>query len=778
MTRNRGSLRSAAELLFTVALMSVPAFAQVNSIHIVMSPGDGIPFTVDGQAFKGAATFLWPQGSKHTVSVRPFESGNTPKVRYSFLKWTINTTVPQDWVPETLIVTADPSVQSVIATFIVEYQLDVIYTTCATDGSPCQSPGKICGIPDTAIQLPIDPYPNIQCSVPDYTIETTSVYVTAGSVIKLIAQPYPGYIFTGWLDSPGSGNTGQAFANTYIVNGPLSVYPQFYLTRPISVQISTTPGGLQVLADHTSIGSPASLEWGTGTVHAVSVASPQTDSFGGSWIFNSWSDGGAQNHNITVPDGYSLFSLTALFVPAYKVSFSTDPPGLNLSVNGKLNSANAIFTGAVGTQYQIFAPSPQTDLQGRINQFVSWSNGGAQSQTFILGTHDDRVTATYRTLGHLTLISSPPGLSFTVNGTTCQSPCGFDQAQGTQMNISVPASIPLTATSRLDFVAWQDSSSSTRIYTMTSSSQTLSVSYRTMYLVFSTAMPLSGGTVVLQPASPDGFYPANTLLQATASQNPGFQFRSWSGDLAGSQTTAPLTVSGSKAISAAFIPVPYLSPAAAQNSAGLTPVNGVAPGAAVAIYGVNLAPGTLTGSNTTLPQTLLNVTTTVGAQILPLYFVSPNQINVQLTYETPLGDQILVIHQTGQPDVSAIITVVRNAPGVFAIIHANGTLVDSANPAVIGEILTVLGTGFGPYDRNPPDGIAIPGGSTFVLLDPVTVTAGGISSAAISSGPGIDKVGVNVAMFRVPNSLPSGAAIPLTITVNGAESNQIALFLQ
>jgi uncharacterized protein (TIGR03437 family) len=542
--------------------------------------------------------------------------------------------------------------------------------------------------------------------------------------------------------------------------------------------VSTTPGGLQVLADHTSLTAPASLEWGTGTVHAVSVASPQTDKFGGVWVFSSWSDGGAQNHNYTVPDGYSNLSLTALFVPAYKISFSTNPPGLNLTINGKLISSNLNFLGAVGTRYQIAAPSSQVDAQGRINQFVSWSNGGAQSQTYVQPGNDDRLIANYQTLGHLTLMSNPAGLSILVNGKACVSPCGFDQAPGTQMNISVPASIPLTGTSRLDFQGWQDSSSPTRTFTMTPAIQTLSVSYQTMYVVSAAVTPPAAGTVVLQPASSDGFYPANTQLQATVSQNPGFQFRSWQGDLAGSQTLAVLNISGPKGIGAVFGTVPYLPPAAVQNSAGVTPISAVAPGSVVSIYGINLASTSLVGPSSPLAQTLLNVTAILGQQILPIYFVSPQQINVQLPYETTLGDQLLVLHRTGQPDVNAVLTAVRNAPGLFSISHPDGSPVNAGSPAAVGEILTIAGTGFGPYDRNPPDGIAIPSNSTFALTDSVAINTGGNSVPAISSGPSFNVVGMNLATFQVPAGLPSGTSVPLNVTINGIDSNQLLLFVQ
>jgi uncharacterized protein (TIGR03437 family) len=167
----------------------------------------------------------------------------------------------------------------------------------------------------------------------------------------------------------------------------------------------------------------------------------------------------------------------------------------------------------------------------------------------------------------------------------------------------------------------------------------------------------------------------------------------------------------------------------------------------------------------------------LGAKILPIYFVSPQQINVQLPFETAQGGQLLVLHQEGQPDASAVVSVVRNAPGIFAISHSDGSAVTATSPAISGEVLTIVGTGFGPYDRNPPDGLLIPSGANFSLIDAVSVTAGGISGAALTYGPSFDGVGLNVATFQVPSTLPAGTAVQLKLTINGADSNQLVLYL-
>jgi uncharacterized protein (TIGR03437 family) len=761
-------MRSTARSLFFLLLVAIPALGQVTNVRVSMSPGDGIPFTVDGQTFQGSASFLWPQGSKHTLTVQSIEVGNTPKTQYGFTGWTSTAgSLVGTWNATTLIVTADPQLQSVVAAFNTFYEFDLIFYTCPPDANPCPSPAQI----SVVGSAPSGPGPLI-------TNQSYSAYVPAGTSIGLTVQPNPGYIFTGWLSTPGNGNSAQTFFNEYPVNAPLSVYPQFMLSRPIGITLTTSPTSLQILADHTPISTPVNLDWGTGTVHTLSVVSPQVDLNGNTWVFSSWSDGGALNHSYTVPQGYNAIALSATFLPAHRITFATNPVGLPLSINGRTNWPSLTFTGAAGTQYQVSAPAMQLDAQGRINQFVSWSNGGAATQTYIQPGSDDHLTATYQTLGHLALLSSPPGLSFTVNGQACVSPCEFDQAPGMQMNISAPASISLSSASRLDFQGWQDSSAATRTYTMTAAVQTLTASYQTKYLVASGVTPPTGGSVVLQPASPDGFYPAYTQLQASVSPNPGFQFRSWQGDAAGSQSMVMINVTNPKMIGATLGPVPYLPPAAVQNAAGATPVNGVAPGSVVSIYGLNLSSNTLAGPTSPLSQALLNITAMLGNQILPLYFVSPQQINVQLPFESSLGAQALVLRQQGQPDVSAVFAVVRNAPGIFGIGHSDGSAVTADSPAAAGETLTITGTGFGPYDRNPPDGLLIPGDSTFALIDPVSVTAGGVAATVLSFGPSYDGVGLNVATFQVPTTLPSGTSVPLNVTVNGADSNQLSLFLQ
>jgi uncharacterized protein (TIGR03437 family) len=749
-----------ARLLLLAAAAVSPAAGQVSSVLISMGGNNNIVFTVDGQSYTSAATFLWPKGSKHTLSVPLLSNGNAPKTQYGFQQWTITGPVVQTITDSTFIFTADPQIQSVVAAFTTAYQFDVVYYDCITDGSPCQSPGTI--------------YIN---NAP--TIQTSSQYISAGSTVMLRASPNPGYIFMGWSSTSGTGNNVQTFVNAYVVNAPLSVYPRFQSSRAISIGITTTPSDLKIVADSAVVSGPVNLDWGTNTVHSLNVISPQTDSNGGLWMFGSWSDGGAASHAFTVPSGASApIALSATFVPASKVTFQTSPVGLKLNVNGRDNWPSYTFTGTAGTKYQLVAAPQQIDAQGRSNQFVSWSNGGTASQTYTQPGTDDRLTATYQTLGRLTINSSPAGLTLSVNGTACVSPCTFNAEPGTQLAISTPASIPLSDSSRMDFAGWQDSNSPDRTFIMSTAIQTLTANYQMRYRLVTATAPSEGGAILVQPSSPDGFYSSNGQVQATVSPNPGFQFRAWQGDASGSYASIVLSVNSPKIIAAAFNRVPYLAPAAVQNAAGITPVSTVAPGSVVSLFGLNLASDTAAGPSATLAQTLLNVVVFMGNQILPLYFVSPQQINVQLPSTTDLGPHVLTVHQQGQPDATAAFTAVRNAPGLFAAMHQDGSAISATAPAAPGEMVQLIGTGFGPYDRNPPDGLLLPAGSTFSLVDPVALTAGTNDAVVLSTVPSSTGVGLVVVTFQVPDSLPSGGTVPLKVTSNGVDSNSISLFIQ
>jgi uncharacterized protein (TIGR03437 family) len=63
-------------------------------------------------------------------------------------------------------------------------------------------------------------------------------------------------------------------------------------------------------------------------------------------------------------------------------------------------------------------------------------------------------------------------------------------------------------------------------------------------------------------------------------------------------------------------------------------------------------------------------------------------------------------------------------------------------------------------------------------MDSVTISTADQNPAPSWSGAGPGFTGVVSTSFQVPNGLPSGTAVPLTITVNGAASNTVMLPVQ
>ena len=76
--------------------------------------------------------------------------------------------------------------------------------------------------------------------------------------------------------------------------------------RTSQVTFNTVPAGLQIVYGGQSHTTPFTATSIVGSTQTISAPSPQ-----GSFVFGSWSDGGAQQHNITI--GLSNTTLTANF---------------------------------------------------------------------------------------------------------------------------------------------------------------------------------------------------------------------------------------------------------------------------------------------------------------------------------------------------------------------------------------------------------------------------------------------------------------------------------
>jgi len=759
---------------------------------------------VDGQTYIQPTTFVWPAGSKHLLvfvadTLLPNQAGGAVQtsangtVQYVFGGWVDNTGLLLPSSDPIQTITADPRVTSMNAVSV----------------SPpaCGSPGVI---PEGQLRTGVV-FLGSQCFW-----NTATVFVPANSTLTLNAIPYPGFVFLGWVPNLGEGNS---YLTSIKVKSSLTITPLFAPGK--RVHFMSTPLGMQVLVDRTItptrrapldlIGlcpsneslpiSPLTgfpplclgdFDFAAGSTHVISAVSPQLDATGKVWVFDSFTNGMGANsvyttdNNVSTPD-----VLTAKFAPGAHVDFLTNPAGLKLTVDGRSNFAAYDFIWGLGSTHTVSASASQFDSKGRQFTFLKWSNAGTSSQTVNVDQSavDNGLvlTATYNVLSRIIIQSAPSGLNINVDGATCQTPCTFDRQNGAQLHVTVPTSIPTGDGARLDFASWSDGGASDRALAVNSDYQVVTANYTAAYRLSAASDPANGVTFRFDPASSDMYYAQDTPVNITAKANGGFKFRRWGGDLSGTYPSGFLSMSSAHAVMALLDRIPYIAPAGVRNAAGDTPSSTVAPGSIITIFGESLAPTFETGRVNPLAQTIQGVTVTVNDRILGLLYVSPQQINAQIPSDLPDGDYTLQVHSIGQPDVSATFTVARNSPGLFGqmvnaqpyalALHGDGSPVTLDNPAASGETISLLGTGFGPYSGLVIDGFFPPDPAP-ALTDAVNVSAAGQSATVVWSGAAPGYTGLTLTKFTLPDGMPGGSTVQVTVNVNGANSNAVMLPVQ
>ena len=187
-----------------------------------------------------------------------------------------------------------------------------------------------------------------------------------------------------------------------------------------------------------------------------------------------------------------------------------------------------------------------------------------------------------------------------------------------------------------------------------------------------------------------------------------------------------------------------------------------------------------------LPTALGDSCLTANGATMPMLFVSPSQVNAQLPYEAT-GNVTLVLHTPGGVSDNYLLQLLPTAPSIFmsgvagplsnlpAVLRSgNGELATLANPIHRNDKIVVYLTGMGTTFPAVASGAPAP-------LDPLAaaavlpvVTLGGVGLPVEYAGLTAGLVGVYQINARVPSNVPTGMAVPLTIS-QGGYSTTVAL---
>ncbi|HEY0817293.1 MAG TPA: Ig-like domain-containing protein, partial [Rhizobacter sp.] len=125
-----------------------------------------------------------------------------------------------------------------------------------------------------------------------------------------------------------------------------------------------------------------------------------------------------------------------------RLTITSVPAGLSLTLDGQPVSAPVTVTGVVGIERDLGAPATQ-DFNGRRYQFSGWSDGGAASHTISTPVNDTTYTATYTDTGPVA--NTPPSVALTAPAN------GASGTVGVAMSLSASASDPDGSVASVEF---------------------------------------------------------------------------------------------------------------------------------------------------------------------------------------------------------------------------------------------------------------------------------------------------------------------------------------
>ena len=794
--------------------LSAQSTSAISSIRVYSIPG-GARFIVDGIVYNSSQTFLWPTGSKHTLQfpanfapdgtlAGPYQESLDHNTRFTLSNWVLSNGVTPAGSDVTIV--ADPTITTVVMNTVVTYRVRLRFSNY-----PIIPPSQCSTLitPQNALISGLVIVGNI-CYGSD------ADFFASGGSLPVLAYPFPGFVFVGWATN---GGPPVSYSGNVTLAGPITLVAQFNQAK--RVRFRTDPQGFNVLVDRTL--TPTTNYYGTtptdgtcpqnvylpplapitiaglcfgdfdfipGSIHTIGAPSPQYDTTGRMWIVDSFDNGLKPNDALTVSKNVGVSdTVTAKFVPGMQASFLTSPGGLKLNIDGRSNWFTYDFAWGVGSTHTV-AAADQIDSKGRRWTFKGWSNGGSATQSISVSA-PMRWTANFAVQPQVTLQSNPSGLTLQVDGATCVTPCTLDRPSGSIASVSSPTTIPISDSSRLVFTGWSDGASNTRAVPFDTDQRILTLNYQTQFRLAAWGDPAQGVTFTYDPPSADNYFAQDSGVSIKAQTKGGYRFRRWDGDLSGTFNQGTVVMGAPRNIVALLDRVPFITPAGIRNAAGTTPDGTIAPGSLISIAGESLTASYQAGRAAPLAQAIADVTVTVNGRLLPLVFVSPQEIRAQMLSDLADGDYALTVHSATMADVVGQFTVARNSPGLFPATvqpdpnadtpagwatHADGTAVTSDSPAMRGETITVYGTGFGPVSGATFDGF--PATSDFKLQDQLQIQTGDTTLDALWSGALGGQVGLMGVRFKITDALPTAATIKISVVVNGKSSNPVTLPLQ
>jgi len=263
---------------------------------------------------------------------------------------------------------------------------------------------------------------------------------------------------------------------------------------------------------------------------------------------NTWTNNGSVECNL---------SYTA---PSHNITIQTNPSGLNFTVDGIAYSGSQVFSWTQGSSHDISVTSPQSGGTGTRYIYSSWSDGGAQSHSYTVGSSDETVTANFTTQYYLTVTSSygsPTGSGW------------YNQEVSADFSVTSP---DIQGDTRYVFLNWSGDCSSSNPFEslLMDEPKTVTANWKTQYyLTVNSSHGNPQGAGWYDPGDNAEFSVTSPDVQG----NTRYIFNNWSDDFSGTSTSGSVTMNAGKTVTANWTTQYYLSTAENPDAGGdITPI--------------------------------------------------------------------------------------------------------------------------------------------------------------------------------------------------------------
>ena len=308
-----------------------------------------------------------------------------------------------------------------------------------------------------------------------------------------------------------------------------------------------------------ALNSGATVNYSSGSsssslVFKYTVASPQStaglDVSSSSALSGTIQDSSSVAANLTLPTG----NATGIVINTtqYTLTIAASPSADGTVKATPTSTQNVTPPLSAGTYLSGSMVTLTATASSTLYKFSKWTGTTASTSNPLIITMNSSVSETANFVANtvgVTIATSPPGLSFSVDGTSYSSTQTLTWTVGSKHTIATTTPQRVTGIS-YENPTWSDGGAISHTVTASVGTTSYTATFEVYYALTTVASPSAGGTVT---PSLGGFFPAGSVVSIQASPKSGYTFKNWTGPVANAtEASTTVTMTAPETVTANF----------------------------------------------------------------------------------------------------------------------------------------------------------------------------------------------------------------------------------